>query len=256
MAVKISAREFSLGAGARIPRTPGRRSRSWERGSADYLPSSSSWCASASGLYYSSSSSSVSNSQDKYQYTASGRWNNLDPTRRNKKSSIQYTKEFRQSQSDHTAALTDRTRWIQLIYEEALKMTIKLASVRDITGGVGISYKSSQILTPSVAICAGCGCGAEVTPSCGDNPDIMTLCHTSHVSGAEQETISIDSQQHGRGQRILLQTETSDIWIIFIRAMGNLGAGSSKQQCLIGLLMPIKIHASLIDVILTLMTGY
>lgn len=159
MAVKISAREFSLG--ARIPRTPGRRSRSWERGSADYLPSSSSWCASASGLYYSSSSSSVSNSQDKYQYTASGRWNNLDPTRRNKKSSIQYTKEFRQSQSDHTAALTDRTRWIQLIYEEALKMTIKLASVRDITGGVGISYKSSQILTPSVAICAGCGCGAE-----------------------------------------------------------------------------------------------
>lgn len=32
-------------------------------------------------------------------------------------------------------------------------MTIKLVSVRDITGGVGISYKSSQILTPSVAIC-------------------------------------------------------------------------------------------------------
>ena len=109
-----------------------------------------------------------------------------------------------------TAALTDRTRWIQLIYEEALKMTIKLASVRDITGGVGISYKSSQILTPSVAIFAGCGCGAEVTPSCGDNPDIMTR-HTSHVSGAEQETISIDSQQLGRGQRILLQTETSEI---------------------------------------------
>ena len=34
-------------------------------------------------------------------------------------------------------------------------MTIKLATVRDITGGVGISYKSSRILTLSVAICAG-----------------------------------------------------------------------------------------------------
>ena len=110
MAVKIHTREFSPG--ARIPRTPGRRSRSWESGSADYLPSSSSWCASASGLYYSSSSSasaSVSNSQDKYQYSASGRWNNLDPTRRNQKSSTQYTKEFRQSQSDSSAASTDRT---------------------------------------------------------------------------------------------------------------------------------------------------
>ena len=61
-----------------------------------------------------------------------------------------------------TAALTDRTRWIQLIYEEALKMTIKLATVRDITGGVGISYKSSRILTPSVAICAGFTMSADV----------------------------------------------------------------------------------------------
>ena len=61
-------------------------------------------------------------------------------------------------------------------------MTIKLVSVRDITGGVGISYKSSGILTLSVAISAVftmCGCGSEMTPSCGDNPDIMTRGHTS-----------------------------------------------------------------------------
>ena len=217
MAVKILTREFSPG--ARIPRTPGRRSRSWESGSADYLPSSSSWCASASGLYYSSSSSSapVSNSQDKYQYSASGRWNNLDPTRRNKKSSTQYTKEFRQSQSDSTAS-TDRTRWIQLIYEEALKMTIKLATVRDITGGVGISYKSSRILTPSVAICAGltmCGCGSEMTPSCGDNPDIMTRGHTSPVSGAGNHFYWFATT------RVADTLTNWDIRIIFIRAMGK-----------------------------------
>ena len=44
-------------------------------------------------------------------------------------------------------------------------MTIKLASVRDITGGVGISYKSSQILTPQVSLSV---LGADVEQSRGD----------------------------------------------------------------------------------------
>ena len=111
-----------------------------------------------------------------------------------------------------TAALTDRTRWIQLIYEEALKMTIKLAESERYYWRCG---NFLQILPNSHPECrylcwVRMWSRAEVTPSCGDNPDIMTR-HTSHVSGAEQETISIDSQQLGRGQRILLQTETSDI---------------------------------------------